>query len=283
MTDQQDQAAEAVAGMPFGRLPSPLDSVADLRSAAKWTMAAAGGVGAALIGGVPLVAAGHVHGIWRAVLVAVALVVALIGVGLAIWQTSQVLVPPITTQATLREPQEAKQLSGFRKWRAGRRLRELTKLRTMIDASPADYFGVLATSVDDLLHYRAVAANLGVQLRSTRDPAARAVLEPLYRQVLADAVRAEPYVGWLLATAHVWQIRAKLRRAQWSLLGGVVLVAAGAGVFLAVTGQQSGPDYVPVVTTRPTIVPAASATGSAVTVTPASKASDTSKAPPTGG
>jgi hypothetical protein len=184
-------------------------------------------------------------------------------VGWAIWQTSQVLVPPVTTQATLREPAGIQQLSGLKKWRAQRRVRELTKLRTMIDASPADFFGVLATSVDDLLHYRAVAANLGLQLRNTQDQAARAVLEPLYRQVLADAGRAEPYVGWLLATAHVWQIRAKLRRAQWSLLGGVVLVAAGAALFLAVIGQQSGPTYVPVVTTQPTAVPSAVPSASA--------------------
>lgn len=238
MTAQPDQTPDAATGMPFGELPSPLDSVADLRTAAKWTIAAAGAVGAALIGGAPLVAAGQVHGVGRAVLVGAALVVALAGVGLAIWQTSQVLVPPITTQATLREP-------------------GLKKLRDMIDASPADFFGVLATSVDDLLHYRAVAANLGIALRAAPDPARRAQIEPLYRQVLTDAGRVEPYVGWLLATAHVWQVRAKLRRAQWSLLGGVVLVAVGAATFLAVTGQQNGPDYVPVVTTRPTVAPAA--------------------------
>jgi hypothetical protein len=162
----------------------------------------------------------------------------------AVWQTSQVLVPPITTQATLREP-------------------VMKKLRDMINASPADFFGVLATSVDDLLHYRAVAANLGALLRVTTDPAARAPIESLYRQVLADAGRAEPYVGWLLETAHVWQIRAKLRRAQWSLLGGVVLVAVGAAVFLAVTGEQTGPDYVPVVTTQPTAVPSAASSATA--------------------
>lgn len=241
---QADKTADAVTGMPFGELPSPLDSVADLRAAAKWMIVAAGAVGTALIGGAPLVAAGQVHGIGRAVLVGAALVVALTGVGLAIWQTSQVLVPPITTQATLHEP-------------------ELKKLRDMIDASPADFFGVLARSVDELLHYRAVAANLGVLLTATADPAARARIEPLYRQVLTDAGRAEPYVGWLLATAHVWQIRAKLRKAQWSLLGGVVLVAVGAAVFLAVTGQQSGPDYVPVVTTQPTAVPSATPSATA--------------------
>src|SRR5258708_30667053 len=113
-----DQAAGVVAGVPFGELPPPLDSVADLRSAAKWTIAAAGAVGTALIGGVPLVAAGQVHGIGRAVLVAAGLVVALTGVGLAIWQTSQVLVPPITTAATLRAPEELKELRGLNSWRA---------------------------------------------------------------------------------------------------------------------------------------------------------------------
>jgi hypothetical protein len=133
----------------------------------------------------------------------------------------------------------------------------------MIDASPADFFGVLAGGVDDLLHYRAVAANLGVTLRTEPDPARRARLEPLYLQALADAVRVQPYVSWLLATAHVWQIRAKLRRAQWALLGGVVLVAAGVAGFLAVTGQQNGPVYVPVVTTQPTAVPTVVPAGAA--------------------
>ena len=51
-----------------GSLPSPLDSVHDMRTAAKWMLAAAGAVGAALISGGPLVAVGQVHGLWHAFL-----------------------------------------------------------------------------------------------------------------------------------------------------------------------------------------------------------------------
>jgi hypothetical protein len=248
---------------PFGELPSPLDSVEDLRTAAKWTMGATGAVGTALIGGAPLVAAGQVHGTGHAVLVGTALVVACIGVGLAIWQTSQVLVPPITTTAMLETPTAAEPRwlswpvtpNWLKTW--ARKPQGLQKLRHMVDASPADFFGVVATSVDDLLAYRWATVGIANQVRDAEDPARRAVLGAAYQEILRDAERAEPYVGWLLATAHVWQIRAKLRRAQWSLLAGVILVAVGASIFLTVTGQQSGPDYVPVVTTRPTTLPGA--------------------------
>ena len=258
---------------PFGELPSPLDSVDDLRTAAKWTIGAAGAVGTALIGGAPLVAAGQVHGAGDAVLVGVALVVACAGVGLAIWQTSQVLVPPITTTAMLEAPPAE---PGWLSWRItpdwlktwARKPRGLQKLQDMMDASPADFFGVLATSVDELLSYRWVAVELGNQVRNETNPDRRAQLEAAYQQVLPDAKRAEPYVGWLLATAHVWQIRAKLRRAQRSLLAGAILVAVGASIFLTVTGKQGGPDYVPVVTTRPAA--SLSATPSSSGATPSS-------------
>lgn len=221
----------------FGELPSPLDSAEDLRDAAKWMIAAAGAVGTALIGGGPLVAVGKVHGLGDSVIVGVALVVALIGVGLAIWQISQVLVPPLTTQATLSEP-------------------SMRKLKEIIDSAPAEYFGVVASGVDDLLHHRAVAANLGWQAAAETDPGRRAHLEALYRTAQRNAIRADPYVKWLLATAHVWQIRAALRRARWYLLLSVVLVAAGAVAYLSVTGQHE-PVYVPVVTPQVTTAPTA--------------------------
>jgi hypothetical protein len=49
--------------MRIDSLPSPLDAVDDLRAAARWTIAAAGAVGAALISGGSLVAVGKVHGL----------------------------------------------------------------------------------------------------------------------------------------------------------------------------------------------------------------------------
>ena len=110
-------------------LPSPLEAVDDLRSAAKWTIVAASAVGAALISGGPLVAVGQVHGVAHALIAGAGLVLALAGVGLAIWTTSTVLSPRLTTPVTLRSP-------------------ALAGLRAIIEADPAQFFGPVATSVD---------------------------------------------------------------------------------------------------------------------------------------
>lgn len=83
-------------------LPSPLDAVTDIRSTAKWTIAAAGAVGAALISGVPLAAIWHIHGVTHAVIAGIGLLIALGGIALAIWVTTDVLAPRLTTPATLR-------------------------------------------------------------------------------------------------------------------------------------------------------------------------------------
>jgi len=210
---------EGAAGA-FSALPSPLDAVADLRSAARWTIAAAGAVGTALISGGPLVAVGKVHGLGNAVVAGAALVVALAGVGLAIWQTSLVLTPFLTTPATLREP-------------------ELRGLRKIIDADPADFFGVAASGIDDLLQHRAVAVNLSRMIASEQDPGRRGLLEGHMQRVQANIARTDPYVRWLLAMAHVWQMQAALRRARWYTFLGGVIVAVGAVAFFTVTGQQS--------------------------------------------
>lgn len=229
--------SDAGLTLPFGSLPSPLDAIDDLRAAARWTIAAAGAVGAALIGGGPLVAVGKVHGITAAVVAGVSLVVALGGVSLAIWQTSLALVPPLTTPATLS-------------------LESLRGLRETIDAAPADFFGVVATGIDDLLRHRPIAVNLRQQIMAEDDPARRAVLEGHLQRALANVMRTDPYVRWLLASAHVWQMKAALRRARWCTLLGGVLVAASAVAFLTVTGQQ-GTTYVPVVTPQITVAPSA--------------------------
>lgn len=233
-----DSAANAT---PFDSLPSPLDAVNDLRSAARWTLAAAAGVGAVLISGGPLVAVGQVHGVLHAVIAGVGLLVALAGVGLAIWQTSRVLIPQVTTPTILMQPSMAQ-------WRAE------------IDASPADYFGLVATSVKDLLRYQGVAVSLARKVARETDVDLRMVLEQQLRRVEGHAARAAPYVRWLLASAHLWRIQADLRRARQATFVGAVLVVVGAVAFFIAAG---GPTYVPVltpqVTTTPTAPPAPSA------------------------
>jgi hypothetical protein len=78
------------------------------------------------------------------------LVLALIGVGLAIWTTSTVLSPRLTTPATLRSP-------------------GLGGRRAIIEAGPAQFFGPVATSVDALLLHREVSVTLARLLAAEKE------------------------------------------------------------------------------------------------------------------
>jgi hypothetical protein len=235
-------AGGAGMGKAFEQLPSPLEAVDDLRAAAKWTLAAEGAVGAAIISGGPLVAVGQVHGIAHALIAGLGLVVALGGVGLAIWFTSKVLSPRLTTPESLRSP-------------------GLAGLRRVIEAEPAQFFGVVATKVEELLRHQEVAVDLARKVAAESEPSRRALIERQLRRAEANATRAAPYVRWLLALAHVWQIEADLRRSRWSSLAGGLLVVAGAVLFFVATG---GPEYVPVLTPQITAVPSVTAAPTAI-------------------
>jgi hypothetical protein len=201
----------------FNALPSPLESIPDLRAAAKWIIAAFGTIGVSLVGGGPLVAVGRIHGLRDALIAGAALLIAITGVSLAVWKASQVLIPPVTTIATLNDP-------------------SLRRLRGMIDASPADFFGPTATGVADLLRHRDIAANLAQALRTETDPRRRQHLQHHARRATANLARTSPHLRWLLAMAHVWQIRSALRGVRvWCVLA-LVLITIGAVAFFTVTG-----------------------------------------------
>src|SRR5580693_894089 len=150
-------------GNAFERLPSPLEAVDDLRSAAKWTLAAEGAVGVALISGGPLIAVGQVRGTAHALLAGAGLAVALGGVGLAIWFASKVLSPRLTTPATLRSP-------------------GLAELRRVIEAEPAQFLGVVATRVDDVLEHQEIAVDLARKASAEKEPARRQLIQRQLRR-----------------------------------------------------------------------------------------------------
>ncbi|GAA0401692.1 hypothetical protein GCM10009530_61980 [Microbispora corallina] len=203
-------------------LPSPLDSIPDLRAAAKWILASAGAVGAALLGGGPLVAIGKVPDAGHAALAGLGLLVALCGVGWAIWRTSDVLIPPITTLATLDEP-------------------ELRPLRELIARSPEAFYGSVARDVAGLTRHRQIAAGLRAKLAEEGDPARRRAWESALERTRANIAITDAYQRRLLDFIHVWQIHAKLRRARaHTLLAGVV-VAVGATVFMLATAEPAHP------------------------------------------
>jgi hypothetical protein len=205
----------------FESLPSPLDAVDDLRSAAKWTLGAAGAVGAVLISGGPLVAVGQVHGTADAFLAGLGLLIALMGVGLAIWSTSKVLEPRLTTRATFREP-------------------VLASLVQIIEAEPEQFFGVAAITVDGLFKRqddnRAIAVDLARQMTAAKDLKRRAQFQAQLRRVEDTAAQVAVYIRWLLALGHVWRIQEDLRRSRVVTFAGGTLVIIGAVLFFSITG-----------------------------------------------
>ena len=105
----------------------------------------------------------------------------------------------------------------------------------MIDRAPAEFFGAAATSVGDLLRHRIIAVNIRQKLAEESDPARRRAWQHYLHRAQGNVARTEYQVRWLLAMAHVWQIRAEMRRARvWCLLG-LVLVIIGAVTFLIAT------------------------------------------------
>jgi hypothetical protein len=232
--DEDSTAAEPKST--FGAVPSPLDAVDDMRAAAKWMLAAAGAVGATLISGGTLVAIGQVHGALHITLAVVGLVLALSGVGVAIWYTSDVLMPRLTTPAIFRS------------------LRELDGLRGAIDREPAEFFGVAATTVEGLFvrqdALRQIAASLAGQAAREEDPGRRAQYEKQLRRVERNGELLGQYARSVLALGHAWRIAAALARARVMTLAGAGLVIAGAALFFSST-SSNGPTYVPVVTTVP--------------------------------
>jgi hypothetical protein len=191
------------------------------------------------------VAIGHLHGGVHVFLAVLGLVIAIGGVGMAIWFTSEVLVPRLTTPATLQQENE------------------LGDLRARIRAEPAEFFGVAASSLDELFKRQDAlwqnAADLAGQVARARDPDRRALLQAHLNRVQESGERVGRYVQWVLALGHAWRIKADLQRARLGTLAGAGLVIVGAVLFFTSTGSNE-PTYVPVMTTPPTASPAAAAT-----------------------
>jgi hypothetical protein len=199
-----------------------------------------GAVGAALISGGPLVAVGRIHGALNIVLAFLGLLLALGGVGLAIWHATQVLMPRLTTSRTLFESPA------------------LADLREQIASEPTEFFGLAATSLDELFarrdSLRRNAVSLARQAATAQNSARRALIQAQLRRVEVNGERVGRYVRWVLALGHAWQVKAALERSRrMTLLGGLAVVA-GAVLFFSAAGDNN-PKYVPVLTPTVTGVP----------------------------
>lgn len=216
MTD----TARASSADPWYGLPSPLDAVADMRTTAKWIIGAAAAVGAALLGGGPLTAVGKVHDLGSAAIAYAGLVVGLGGVGWAIWQVTDALIPPVTTLASLQLP-------------------DLAQLQSIISLDPKAFYGPFGSSVVELqaacLLFDKVAARVAAMLASESDSVRQRLLEQGHADALANSTQARARLRWLLALTHAWHVRDQLRSARRQAFIGAAVAALGAVVFVTAT------------------------------------------------
>jgi len=212
------QAVPAGQQDPWSNVASPLDAVTDMRTTAKWIIGAMAAVGATLLGGAPLTAIGKIHGAGHIALAFVGLLVAIAGVGWAIWHTSDALMPPLTTLASLDTPQ-------------------LAGLRAQLDANPRAFFGPFGASVRQLeaecRRWDAVAANTSKMMITEQDRTRQLTLAGGLADAQANAAHIRARLRYLLELAHAWRVRDQLRWARLQAFLGAGITALGAMLFVA--------------------------------------------------
>jgi hypothetical protein len=196
------------------------DAVADLRTTARWTVAAAAAVGALLLGGAPLTSIGKVDGIGAAISACAGLFVALAGVGWVIWHTTEALMPRIATTTQLDDP-------------------DMTSLREAIAQEPDAFYGPFGTTPQELraaaLLYDTAAANLAAALAREPDQTKSRVLEQALSDARANADLAHRLESSLLDIVHAWKVRSAVRRARLHTFTAATVIAIGAVLFLIAT------------------------------------------------
>jgi hypothetical protein len=201
-------------------LASPDDAVSDMRSTARWTIAALGAVGALLLGGVPLATTRDVHGAGSALQAFAGLVVALAGVGWAIWRTSEALTPQIAILGMLEDA-------------------DVADLRAVIARDPAAFYGPFGDDPAALrsagYRHDAIASRLAVECAREDDPAKERVLRQTLSDARANAALAQSLEERLVEFVHAWKVRGAVRRARLHTMAGAVAVVAGTLVFLTAT------------------------------------------------
>ncbi|MET9732507.1 hypothetical protein ABZZ79_18220 [Streptomyces sp. NPDC006458] len=201
-------------------------AVTDMRTTARWTIAAFAAVGGVMLGGLPLAGIGEVHDGGDLALASAGLALAVLGVAWAIWHTAEALTPRLTTLRVLIDP-------------TPRERRELADLHAELEASPRAFYGPFGTAPAELdaachLHGK-VAANLEALLVHETDARRRAEASHRLTLARANAEQAMRRRRDLLELAHAWQVRGALRRARLHTMAGAFSVVAGAVVFLLAT------------------------------------------------
>jgi hypothetical protein len=215
-----DQTAGAAAGAP-GQVEDWRVAVGSLRDAAKWIVVAFAGVGAAVLGALPVAGVSKLHTATGIVLAVVGALLALAGVAIGVWATSNVLMPHVSTLKTV----------------AAR-----SDVADAIAEDPATYLGADGTTVHAFARDLSGWQRTLRELQEKRGPDAYA--ESL-RQAAVGAARLNVenravIARRVVAFGHFQLVRALFRRARMTMFWAFAMVALGVGLFVAGTIVDSG-------------------------------------------
>ncbi len=207
-------------------IPSPLEAIPDMRAAARWTIGAVSAVGALLVGGAPLAAVRRIDDAGDLVAFTSGMLIAVVAVGWAVWQTAEALTPPLTTLETLQDERMA-------------------DLRSQIARSPSTYYGPFGHNwqelSDELRRHREIAANLRSAHANETDQSRRTQWAAALSAAEANIALAMRLQNRLISLIHVWQIRLAVRRARLHTLIAMLIVSAGAVLILTATTDLQVP------------------------------------------
>lgn len=211
-------------------IPSPLEAVPDMRAAARWTIGAVAAVGALLVGGGSLTAVGRIDDAGDLVAFASGMLIVIVAVGWAVWQTAEALTPPLTTIETLQD-------------------KRMSDLRIQIARSPFTYYGPFGHSwgelSGELRRHLEIAENLRSAHANETDPSRRTQWAAALAAAEANIALAKHLQTRLLSLIHVWRIRSAVRRARLHTLIAMLLATAGAILLLTATTDNPIPGAPP--------------------------------------
>lgn len=215
-----DQTAGAAAEAP-GQVEDWRVAVGSLRDAAKWIVVAFAGVGAAVLGALPVAGVSKLHTATGIVLAVAGGLLALAGVAIGVWATSNVLMPRVSTLKTV----------------AAR-----SDVADAIAEDPATYLGAGGTTVDAFADELSGWQRTLRELQEKRGPDAHA--ESL-RPAAVDAARLNVenravIARQVVAFGHFQLVSALFRQARVTIFWAFAMVALGVGLFVAGTVVDSG-------------------------------------------
>jgi hypothetical protein len=191
-------------------------AVVTQREAAKWVMAAFAGVGAAVVGVLPVAGVGEIDTFWAAALAIAGGLLAVAGVAVGVWATSNVLTPQVTTLPIVAS---------------------MPAVVAMIEQDPGTHLGGVARTLsgfrEDLGGWRRTVRELQ-EARGSSDVAEQRRLEAL--NVAQANVASRAAIGRQVVAFGRFQASSQsFRTARTVMFVGWAAVALGVGLFLTAT------------------------------------------------